>query len=146
MFVIPSTKHIASRILDFPEPLRPVIALKDSSNPRGRDTIRTLDMETSWNLTYQIWLFWRDKTWSLQVMRLLLSSLRLSLADSPSKMSSSTLMSPTAFTYPIVSKEFLPSLPNILIVETYCTDLLPSPLICQLREMFKEGLGGKMKD
>jgi hypothetical protein len=33
MLVIPSTKQIASRIFDFPEPFNPVIALKDSSNP-----------------------------------------------------------------------------------------------------------------
>jgi len=33
MLVIPSTKQIASRILDFPEPFKPVMALKDSSNP-----------------------------------------------------------------------------------------------------------------
>src|SRR5882762_4570731 len=33
MFVIPRTKHIASRIFDFPEPLRPVIALKEGSQP-----------------------------------------------------------------------------------------------------------------
>jgi hypothetical protein len=33
MFVIPSTKQIASRIFDFPEPFNPVMALKDSSNP-----------------------------------------------------------------------------------------------------------------
>jgi hypothetical protein len=33
MLVIPSTKQIASKILDFPDPLSPVIALKDSSNP-----------------------------------------------------------------------------------------------------------------
>lgn len=33
MFVIPRTKHIASRILDLPEPFRPVIALKDESHP-----------------------------------------------------------------------------------------------------------------
>jgi hypothetical protein len=31
--VIPNTKHIASRIFDLPDPFRPVIALKDSSNP-----------------------------------------------------------------------------------------------------------------
>jgi hypothetical protein len=31
--VIPSTKQIASRIFDFPEPFNPVMALKDSSNP-----------------------------------------------------------------------------------------------------------------
>lgn len=33
MFVIPNTKQIASRMLDFPEPFRPVIALKDESHP-----------------------------------------------------------------------------------------------------------------
>ena len=33
MFVIPSTKHIASRILDFPDPLRPVMALNEESHP-----------------------------------------------------------------------------------------------------------------
>ena len=33
MFVIPSTKHIASRMFDFPEPFKPVIALNDSSKP-----------------------------------------------------------------------------------------------------------------
>jgi hypothetical protein len=33
MLVIPSTKQIASRIFDFPEPFNPVMALKDSSNP-----------------------------------------------------------------------------------------------------------------
>lgn len=31
MFVIPSTKQIASRMLDLPEPLRPVMALNDGS-------------------------------------------------------------------------------------------------------------------
>jgi hypothetical protein len=31
MFVMPSTKHIASRIFDLPEPLRPVIELNWSS-------------------------------------------------------------------------------------------------------------------
>lgn len=31
MFVIPRTKHIASRIFDFPLPFRPVIELKLSS-------------------------------------------------------------------------------------------------------------------
>lgn len=31
MFVIPKTKHIESRMLDFPLPFRPVIELKDSS-------------------------------------------------------------------------------------------------------------------
>jgi len=30
---MPSTKHIESRILDFPEPLRPVTALKVGSQP-----------------------------------------------------------------------------------------------------------------
>ena len=34
MLVIPRTKHIASRILDFPLPLRPVIELKLSSLQR----------------------------------------------------------------------------------------------------------------
>ena len=33
MSVRPSTKQIASRILDLPEPLSPVIALKDPSHP-----------------------------------------------------------------------------------------------------------------
>ena len=33
MFVIPRTKHIASKIFDLPEPLRPVIALKEPSQP-----------------------------------------------------------------------------------------------------------------
>jgi len=33
MFVIPNTKHIESRIFDFPDPLRPVIELKLSSQP-----------------------------------------------------------------------------------------------------------------
>ena len=37
--MIPSTKQIASRIFDFPEPFNPVMALKDSSNP---------DMSASW--------------------------------------------------------------------------------------------------
>ena len=32
-FVIPRTKHIASRMLDFPDPFRPVIELKLSSLP-----------------------------------------------------------------------------------------------------------------
>lgn len=31
MFVMPSTKHIASRMFDFPEPFNPVIELKVSS-------------------------------------------------------------------------------------------------------------------
>ena len=39
MLVIPSTKHIASRIFDFPLPLRPVIELKVSSQPLM--TVRT---------------------------------------------------------------------------------------------------------
>lgn len=33
MFVIPKTKHIASRMLDLPEPLRPVMALNEGSQP-----------------------------------------------------------------------------------------------------------------
>jgi hypothetical protein len=33
MLVIPRTKQMASRMLDLPEPLRPVIALKDASQP-----------------------------------------------------------------------------------------------------------------
>ena len=33
MFVRPRTKHIASRMFDFPEPLRPVIALNEGSQP-----------------------------------------------------------------------------------------------------------------
>lgn len=33
MLVIPNTKHIASKIFDLPDPLRPVIALKDGSQP-----------------------------------------------------------------------------------------------------------------
>ena len=33
MLVIPRTKHIASRIFDFPLPLRPVMELKLSSQP-----------------------------------------------------------------------------------------------------------------
>ncbi len=33
MLVIPRTKHIASRILDFPLPFNPVIELKLSSHP-----------------------------------------------------------------------------------------------------------------
>lgn len=33
MLVIPSTKHIASKMLDFPEPFRPVIALNEGSHP-----------------------------------------------------------------------------------------------------------------
>ena len=33
MLVIPKTKQIASRMLDLPEPLRPVMALKDGSHP-----------------------------------------------------------------------------------------------------------------
>lgn len=33
MFVIPRTKHIASSMLDLPDPLRPVIALKELSQP-----------------------------------------------------------------------------------------------------------------
>lgn len=33
MLVIPRTKHIASRIFDFPLPLRPVMELKLSSHP-----------------------------------------------------------------------------------------------------------------
>jgi len=33
MLVIPRTKHIASRMLDLPEPLRPVMALKEGSQP-----------------------------------------------------------------------------------------------------------------
>jgi hypothetical protein len=36
MLVIPSTKQIASRIFDLPDPLRPVMALKDSSKPATR--------------------------------------------------------------------------------------------------------------
>lgn len=33
ILVIPRTKHIASKILDLPEPLRPVIALNEESQP-----------------------------------------------------------------------------------------------------------------
>jgi hypothetical protein len=33
IFVIPRTKQIASRMLDLPEPFRPVIALNDESHP-----------------------------------------------------------------------------------------------------------------
>lgn len=33
MLVIPSTKQIASKIFDFPEPFNPVIALNDGSHP-----------------------------------------------------------------------------------------------------------------
>ena len=33
MLFIPRTKHIASRMLDFPDPLRPVIALNEGSQP-----------------------------------------------------------------------------------------------------------------
>ena len=33
MLVIPKTKHIASRMLDLPDPLRPVMALKEGSHP-----------------------------------------------------------------------------------------------------------------
>ena len=33
MLVIPRTKHIASRIFDLPDPLRPVMELKLSSHP-----------------------------------------------------------------------------------------------------------------
>jgi hypothetical protein len=33
MLVIPNTKHIASRMLDLPEPFRPVMALKEGSHP-----------------------------------------------------------------------------------------------------------------
>lgn len=39
MFVIPSTKHIASKMLDLPDPFRPVIELKLSSHPEI--TVRT---------------------------------------------------------------------------------------------------------
>jgi len=39
MFVIPRTKHIASKMLDFPDPFRPVIELKLSSHPEM--TVRT---------------------------------------------------------------------------------------------------------
>lgn len=39
MFVIPKTKHIESRIFDFPLPLRPVMELKVSSHPEM--TVRT---------------------------------------------------------------------------------------------------------
>ena len=33
MLVIPKTKHIASKMFDLPDPLRPVIALNDASQP-----------------------------------------------------------------------------------------------------------------
>ena len=33
ILVIPKTKQIASSIFDFPEPFRPVIALKEESHP-----------------------------------------------------------------------------------------------------------------
>ena len=39
MLVMPRTKHIASRIFDFPLPLRPVMELKLSSHPLM--TVRT---------------------------------------------------------------------------------------------------------
>jgi hypothetical protein len=35
MLVIPSTKQIASRMLDFPDPFKPVIALNDGSHPKS---------------------------------------------------------------------------------------------------------------
>jgi hypothetical protein len=33
IFVIPRTKHIASRMLDLPEPFKPVMALNEGSQP-----------------------------------------------------------------------------------------------------------------
>ena len=33
IFVMPRTKHIASRMLDLPDPLRPVMALNEESHP-----------------------------------------------------------------------------------------------------------------
>ena len=33
MLVMPRTKQIASRMFDLPEPLRPVMALKEGSHP-----------------------------------------------------------------------------------------------------------------
>lgn len=47
MLVIPRTKHIASRILDFPDPFNPVIALKDSSKPTP--VISDLISRTAWH-------------------------------------------------------------------------------------------------
>ena len=33
IFVIPRTKHIASRMLDLPDPFKPVMALNEASQP-----------------------------------------------------------------------------------------------------------------
>jgi hypothetical protein len=33
ILVMPNTKQIASKIFDFPEPFKPVMALKDGSHP-----------------------------------------------------------------------------------------------------------------
>jgi hypothetical protein len=68
MLVIPRTKHIASRMLDFPEPLRPVMALKEESHPviwvrTGYDlnpiqTIESLYNDTEVKLTLENELFY----------------------------------------------------------------------------------------
>ena len=42
--MIPSTKQIASRIFDFPEPFNPVIALKDSSNPGMSASLQHIEL------------------------------------------------------------------------------------------------------
>jgi hypothetical protein len=47
ILVIPKTKQIASRIFDFPDPLRPVIALKDGSNSTVRELDRLLPRRDS---------------------------------------------------------------------------------------------------
>lgn len=55
MLVIPRTKHIASRIFDFPLPLRPVIELKLSSHPLI--TVRTAyDLKPSMTISTTLML------------------------------------------------------------------------------------------
>ncbi len=55
MLVIPRTKHIASRIFDFPLPLRPVMELKVSSHPLI--TVRTAyDLKPSMTISTTLML------------------------------------------------------------------------------------------
>lgn len=55
MLVIPRTKHIESRILDFPLPFRPVIELKVSSQPLM--TVRTAyDLKPSMTISTTLML------------------------------------------------------------------------------------------
>lgn len=61
MLVIPRTNAIASRMLDLPDPLRPVIALKDGS--QSVIVVRTgYDLNPKDNLSSFLILLERNKT------------------------------------------------------------------------------------